>query len=230
LIEFWQDPLLLLCGILGGFCSSAPLGVINLWVTDVTLRRQERSLPAFLAGVILMDVGYAAIAFWGYHAFLQEGLRGALLGILGGLFLVALGILSMRGREPGGASFGANAVGRSPWRDFPIGLFMVASNPAFLMFWVFVIKAVEDRLGHLISLDGEVFFLVGIVLGDLVWFALLIGLVRRGRSAFQPQLVMRIRFGIACAFIAFGAWAIYRSTSALTAWSPTNPYGSLRYF
>ena len=53
--------LVALAGIAGGFCSSAPIGAINLWVTDATLSRREERLSAYLIGVIGADVGSSCL-------------------------------------------------------------------------------------------------------------------------------------------------------------------------
>lgn len=225
-----QDLLLLLVGCLAGFCSSAPLGVINLWVSDATLARQEKHLLPFLSGVIVMDVAYAAVAFWGYHTYLQDGPSAAVLGIMGGIFLVVLGFLSLRKGQA--ETHQDRFVQRqpTPWRDTLLGVFMVFSNPAFLMFWVFVIKVIEDKLGHVIAMDGEITFLTGIVIGDFVWFSLLIALVRRSRSSFQPRLLTKIRAGIAWCFIAFGVWSVYKASTHLGISGTPNPETSFRLF
>ena len=80
-------------GVIGGFCSSAPIGPINLWVADATLKNKDSELPVFLAGVIFCDMTYAGLASWGYYKWLEDGPLYSVFSISGGAFLIVLGIL-----------------------------------------------------------------------------------------------------------------------------------------
>lgn len=202
--------LLAACGALGGFVSSTPLGVINLWIVDSSIEASDRALKWFVLGVIVADVLYAALAAWGYHQFLQEGNLSRWMELIGGAFLVILGVANLRkaaaARKSGAAL--PPAVGERPFKDFTLGAFMCGSNPAFLMFWIYVIKKIEDGLAVTLTDASIIAFLGGIGLGDTLWFKLITTVVRRGRNAVNPRMLRLVSSGIAVVFVGFGIVAL----------------------
>lgn len=214
-----QLVLLFLAGIAGGFGSSAPLGPINLWIADTLLDSPAAKLRAFLSGVIACDAGYALLACWGYYQFLEDSTAGRVLGIAGGVFLVSLGVVAMRKQSlrEGDVKKAALSTG-NPLRDFCVGAFMVASNPGFLMFWMFVIEVLEHQLALHVVGGGAGFFVAGIVLGDFLWFSLLRYLVQRGRESFQTRWLRFLRVGIAAAFVVCGIVTVLHNGQALHTW------------
>jgi len=207
---------MLLAGLLGGLLSSAPLGVINLWITDKALAGTSRGLWWFIAGVVCADMAYAGVAAWGYHTFLQGSQAWPILEIVGGLLLVGLGVLNLRKKteKPKREAM----LGLTPWRDFAFGAFMCGSNPAFLMFWVFLVGEVETRLGLFPDELGTALFVVGTGVGDLLWFRLLLWLVNRGkRTAMAPRILAPARLVIACVFVVAGSVALYKGVHEVVA-------------
>lgn len=206
--------LVALAGIAGGFCSSAPIGAINLWVTDATLSHREHRLSPYLIGVITADVLHATVAAWGYHVFLVEGPIGRWLGVLGGAVLVALGCMGFlkrnEAREAEAKASGVE-VRSNRVQDFLLGAVMCGANPAFLMFWVFAINLIERHVGIPVTRLGLALFLGGIALGDGLWFNLLIHLVRKGRDKFKPAVLAHVRGAIAMVFVVIGSIAIFKS-------------------
>ena len=204
-----MEPLLILAAAcISGFCSSAPLGAINLWVTDRVLERRQLGLAWFLFGVIAMDCVHASLAAWGYHAFVDEGPVARWLSVAGGAFLIVLGSLSLLKRARAATSTPATTV-RRPLSNFLLGVFMCGANPAFLVFWVFAINQVEHHLQTII-LDWRLgIFLLGVAAGDAAWFRVLLHLVRKGRDSVRPRVLASVRMTIAEAFVLVGTAAVY---------------------
>ena len=209
-----------LVGLVSGFCSSAPLGPINLWLVEaVSSQRRRSSIFAFLSGVIITDMVFAATALWGYFALIrQTGLERTII-LAGASFLIIMGLISLvRLRRNGettparGPGFLAGITG--PAGHFFSGALFCGSNPAFLMFWVFVVNLMEKGLEHY-KLDpfNSALFLAGVALGDAVWFTLLTTLVRKGLNIAKPRLLLGLRVGIAGAFLVFGVIALWRNLS-----------------
>ena len=211
--------LVLAAGALGGFVSSTPPGVINLWIVHSSLERRRESVAWFIAGVIAADVAYAGIASWGYHVFVQDGPVSRSLGLIGGLFFVGLGLLNLH-QAWGAKSHAADVEGvtpitatraRKPGQDFALGAFMCGSNPAFLMFWVCAVKQVEERFSITLTQAAIAAFLIGVALGDSLWFRLLTFVVHRGRGAVRPRILRYVSSGIAVVFVGFGLHVLAKS-------------------
>src|SRR5262249_7588685 len=145
-----------------------------------------------------------------YHNFLQDGPYASWLELFGGAFLLIIGVANLRKAilargGSGAAPLPDQTVSRSraitrPARDFALGAFLCGSNPAFLMFWVYATKKIEEHTG--IDIDGSLIFafLGGICLGDAVWFKVLTTVVRRGQRTVRPRALRFVSSGIAAVF------------------------------
>jgi threonine/homoserine/homoserine lactone efflux protein len=206
------EVLILTAGILGGISSSAPLGIINLWITDAVLSKNEHKITWFIVGVIIADAGHAAMASWGYHEFLQEGGFDRWIGLLGGAFIAGMGLWSLRPTlKATQSTVTLPAPSYRKAHEFGLGLMMCGLNPGFLVFWMFIIDQIEKRLAAQVDGASLVAFLSGIIVGDILWFSVIIYLARKGRAHVDPKVLKLIRSGIAASFVALGVFAMYRS-------------------
>ena len=201
--------LVLIAGIIGGICSSAPFGIINLWITNAVLTKNEQKVFWFIGGVILADGAHAAMATWGYHEFLQKSGFERWIGIFGGLFVIAMGALGLKNAKPPEPEIQTSMSRKA--HEFTLGLMMCGLNPGFLVFWMFVIDQIESKISHQIEGLSLVNFLLGLVLGDLIWFSFIIGLAKKGRDHVHPRMLQLIRVSIALLFIIVGLFAVYKS-------------------
>lgn len=205
------EALIILAGLVGGVASSAPFGVINLWITDAVLSKTEHKILWFLVGVILADLAHAAMASWGYHEILQDSGFDQWVGVLGGVFIVAMGVFGLR--KPKELTLESPAKKLKKAHEFFLGIMMCGLNPGFLVFWMFVINQLETKLVVDIHGSNLLSFIIGILIGDLIWFLFIIMLARKGRDHVNPLILKLIRAVIAWVFIGLGIFAIYRSFS-----------------
>jgi threonine/homoserine/homoserine lactone efflux protein len=201
--------------MIGGVVSSAPIGPINLWVADATLRKQDRTLAAFLSGVILCDVGYAALAAWGHRAVVGDARVGALLSLMTGGVLMVVGAIMIRRAGAEQRPVPSRPVPFTPARHFLLGTIMMGGNPAFLMFWVFVVDFVALQIGGPLRSGLLVPFLAGVIIGDALWFAFLTGMVGSGSPLLGTVARQRLERALALGFIAAGIYSIMRGLSPL---------------
>jgi L-lysine exporter family protein LysE/ArgO len=200
---------LLAIGATCGFCSSAPLGPINIWIADQTLANKRNKLSWFLSGVIAADIIFASIAAWGYYEFFQNGVVKTWLPLIGGSFLILLGLSGFRKTKT--TQLETNVVFLHKNRSltsFSLGAFLCGSNPAFLLFWIFVFNQVDLRLSANPDTFQLLIFLIGVALGDLIWFRIFIHLISKGMNLLKPKIILYIRFTISAMFFAFGAYVI----------------------
>jgi threonine/homoserine/homoserine lactone efflux protein len=202
-------------GVIGGFCSSAPIGPINLWVADATLKNKDSELPVFLAGVIFCDMTYAGLASWGYYKWLEDGPLYSVFSISGGAFLIVLGILGFlqknRNSQVKSNTEDEKTNNKKTLGQFMLGFVMTGSNPAFLMFWVVAIDFLNQHNPGTPDQVQFVAFLVGIALGDGIWFKSIIALVKHGRDKINQRFLIGFRRIISLGFLCLGVAAILRN-------------------
>ena len=199
---------ILTIGVVSGFCSSTPPGPINMWLVDQTLASRKMSALPFLGGVIFSDILFALLAVWGYAKILHQEAMQSWVSQIAGIFLIIIGfygIFQLR-RHKDSTSPSSEPVKESvtPLKGFSIGMAMCGSNPAFLLFWVFVIDQCRRHLQ--IEFDGiySVALCLGIIIGDTIWFKSLIYLVKQGKKKLSELIIYRVRMGIALVFIFSG--------------------------
>ena len=197
---------LLLSGAICGFFSSSPPGPINLLVADSVIGTRSLHRNAFIIGVIIAELLLAGIAFWGYHRFFQTPAFQRWAPLIGGIFVMGLGIAGLFSQRPKGEE-GAGAggySGRKKGGDFLQGLFLCGSNPAFLLYWIYVMSALS-YVGLSTGVPMKsIYLLSGIALGNALWFKLFIGSLKRGADRLKGSFLPWLRKGISFALIALG--------------------------
>ncbi len=200
----------LLAGLVSGFCSSAPLGPINIWVADATISKQRHKISWFLFGVVFVDIIFAALAAWGYYSVLQDESVANWLPLVGGIFLILLGLSGIfRKDSPGRLKPEAFFLKQyQRFKNFGLGAFLCGSNPAFLLFWIFVVNQLDLRIGIKPDVLQLLMFLLGVGLGDLIWFNVFIRFVAKGIDLLNPRYIQFLRASISFIFLIFGCYAI----------------------
>ena len=208
----------LLAGLLSGFCSSAPLGPINLWLIEAIIADTVKSLKWFLLGVILVDMAFASMAVWGYYKYVAGSSYLQPLEIGAGIFLLMLGVFSFaKLKKDTGQDLGASKKSPLPlggFKHFMLGMTICGSNPGFLMFWLFVVNFINTSLDLTFTLLGNLIFVLGVGLGDGLWFSFLARLVKKGLNLAKPKILLGIRYAIAFAFLGFGVVTIWHGLMA----------------
>lgn len=200
-------------GIIAGFCSSTPPGPINMWLVDQTLSSKKIKSTAFLTGVILSDILFALLASWGYVKLLEQKAVLSWVKPISGFFLILIGffaVLQLFYLKEVKKSQSNQLNLASSFKNFSIGLAMCGSNPAFLLFWIFIIDQSKVILGTNIEGINTMFLCCGIAVGDIIWFKSLIYLVNKGKEQLDNRIIFRIRLAIAIIFIGSGFFALVR--------------------
>lgn len=203
----------MLAGLISGFCSSAPLGPINLWLVEAVIENTRRSIKWFLAGVICTDLAFAAVAIWGYYEFFQDSKYANLAQIVMGFFLLGIGIVTFwqlrnpREERKQKSPIDSNTTAA---KSFFMGSSLCGSNPGFLIFWLFVVNFISENLSVAATILTNLVFLLGVALGDGLWFTLLVKLVRKGLNLAKPKILLSIRYGICFGFFCFGSVTLWR--------------------
>ncbi len=184
--------LLLLAGswwIIGFSGAMMPGPVTTLIVTE-TARRGFIAGPLITIGHALLELVMVVALYFGLGDLLKQNAVAGAIGLLGGLFLLWMGLGIVRRAWQGQVSL--NVAQTLPSRgasDSPIiaGVLATITNPYWLLWWATVGAA------YLISfrafgLAGIVAFYIGHTLADWVWNNVVAFIVATGRRAMSDRV------------------------------------------
>jgi len=198
----------LLQGLLLGFSIAAPVGPVALLCIRRTLDRGFVSGLMSGLGAALADVIYGSVAAAGL-TLVADFLVGQQfwLRLLGGGFLVCLGISTFRSRSTEAAQVRENG---SLAHDFFSTLALTASNPMTIFAFIAIFGGFGVQAGP--TYHVYAFLLVlGVFLGSALWWLGLSALVNLLRQRMTPRLIIAINHTAALAIIIFGLYFIMQA-------------------
>lgn len=133
-------------GIALGLGIAVPIGPINLEIARRTLRGGFISGLAMGCGAATVDITYAILSSVGLRWLLNERwiLRG--MGFAGGLLLIYLGLMSLRGAlHPPRTVDDAAPPTHRPHTHYLTGLLMTCLSPMTLLFWFVAVPGVVGQ-------------------------------------------------------------------------------------
>jgi threonine/homoserine/homoserine lactone efflux protein len=204
------DGTLFLRGLGLGFVIAAAIGPIGLLCIRRTL--VDGALAGFVSGLgaATADAFYGALAAFGLTALtgLLISLRGP-LGVVGGAFLVWLGLRTMRARPL--------AAAEAPARPGLAGAYLstlalTLTNPATILSFAAVFVGLGAVAG---GFAGALGLTVGVGLGSAAWWAVLAIAVSTLRRRISPRVIAGVNAVSGALLIAFGLVAIAGALAAL---------------
>lgn len=198
----------LVIGIVCGIFSSTPPGPINLLIADSVLSGQKIKLKSFLSGIILIDALFALLAFWGYNVFLEGTDISFYLSLFGGFILIILGAFGIYQNFSTKPVKEKTQFGHTTF--FLKGVLLMVSNPGFIAFWLVVANQIDFLAFHKVNTLRTIPLILGVALGDLLWFILFIRLLRFGKGKMNHLLIPKLRLIISSLLIVLGCYAIYK--------------------
>ncbi|MFH1312395.1 MAG: LysE family transporter [Candidatus Eisenbacteria bacterium] len=184
-----------------GFSGALVPGPVLTVTIKEAGRRGARAGPLVTLGHGIAEIGITVALILGVSAFLDDPRVKTIVAIVGGLFLIAMGInMLYRVRsldeviaEETGKEIGSN---RTP---ILLGMSATLSNPYWFGWWGSIgatLLVASSSLGHI----GIVAFITGHVLSDFVWYTIVSCLVSLGLS-YSRGLWYKITFGVCGGFL-----------------------------
>ena len=175
----------LLRGILLGLSITAPIGPTNVEVIRRGAQQGWKSARAFCLGVIVALVIYLLLVVLGLSFLTESELFNIVLTILGVLVLAYLSYNALKdfftGRE---IEFEEVGSGKG---HFVPGIVLTISNPAILLLWTGIMGA--DLAASGASLSQGLMLSIGILMGVILFFTILIFLIHYGRKFLQQRVI-----------------------------------------
>ena len=199
------DLFILTFGLVCGFLSSAPPGTINLWLINQTLNHLKENFW-FLLGIVIADCLYAAVAVWGYHTLIDGTVIETGMLAVGAICVITMGVTTLLSKRK--EADVKLTMTEKPHQQFAMGLLMCGGNPAFLVFWIFAVGVLEDRFSIKIEGPSILYFTLGIVLGDYLWFSCLISIVKKFRQKITSKYLLLFNRFVGVTFMVIGTIAL----------------------
>lgn len=196
MIAFW----LWLKGLIAGLAIAAPVGPVNVLCASRTLSKGRASGLVSGLGAATADALYGAVAGFSISLvidFLRQ--EESPIRILGGLLLIAIGILYFRKRPQPLDAASPNNTGHS---DYTSTLLLTLTNPTTILSFIAVLAALG--MGHHRSLWLSFLLVGGIFCGSMLWWIVLVQIVNRLRDHFNSRAIAWMNRIAGLAIGAFG--------------------------
>jgi len=192
--------------------SIAPTGPIALIVLKRSLRREHLNALALVSGAALAEAGYALLAYLGIHfALTRYPLQTCILRILAGVLLIIFAIVFIFDGHPHQPK---NIIRRNPGTNFLMGLSIAGLNPTFLITWVGAVTAARS-LGLISDIHAAPGFAVGVVVGPIVWFSILLAFINYHMDSIHPETLVKIEKVLPLILIGLAAFILTQAFSTL---------------
>lgn len=199
-----MDTAVFIKGLIIGFSIAAPVGPIGLLCIQRTLTYGRLSGLLTGLGAATADGFYGAVAAFGLAA-VSSFLIGQQfwLGLVGGLFLLYLGIKILR-TPPATAAVTDKHKGLI--YDYVSCFFLTLANPATILTFVAIFAGLG--LGsHDIGTASALFMTVGVLAGSALWWLILSGGVSFVRHKVNEKLLKTINVVSGFILIGFSVYA-----------------------
>jgi len=152
---------------------------------------------------ILIDISVILLIYFGLGQFLQIVTVQIILSILGGIFIIWLGINMFRTRAK--VVYGSADLRYSA---FTLGILTTVFNPMFLLWWA-TIGSMFIMKFHEFGITGLIAFIFAMELPNLTWYPLASIVTYKTSSSLRGQKIKEWLF-IICSMllVGFGTWFV----------------------
>ena len=194
-------------GLMIGLAIAAPVGPIGVLTIKTTLAHGRMAGFATGAGAAVADTFYAIIGVFGVvlvFSLLND--YSNIIRIVGGFFLMNLGIKMMFALPQPQKDASVKPLGSQLVKDFITTFFLTLTNPATIVAFLAIFAAIGvDASGHPIE---AVITVAGVFCGSLLWWLILTNTVSLMRKRVDEKLMQRINIVAGFMILLFGAVAI----------------------
>jgi threonine/homoserine/homoserine lactone efflux protein len=188
-----------------GFGLAFMIGPVFFMLIQTSILKGARAAIVFDLGVILADIAFVLLAYYGSHQFLTKIKDDPKLFFLGGtiLFIYGLGIFLKKDKR----EIGVNQEFDLPEKNNYIGLFLKGFflnfiNVGVLAFWLFLVLGIGPSLE---MNENRIFqFFAAIIIAYFVTDLGKIVLAKQLRKKLTLQVIIKIKRGMGIALMIFG--------------------------
>ena len=193
-------------GLIIGISVAAPVGPIGVLTIKRTLTEGRTSGFVTGMGAAMADTVYGIIAGCGLTAISSFLLTQAFwLKLIGGLFLLFLGVKSFMSKPP---EKSAEIAGKGLFYNFISTFFLTVTNPSTILSFLAIFAGLglgSSKTDYFSSL----ILVFGVFLGSALWWFILSFTVSFFRSKVTDNRLVRINRISGALITAFGLWTLY---------------------
>ncbi len=193
-----------------GFTVAAAVGPIGLLCVQRTLQRGWRVGFISGVGVATADALYGLIGGLGLTVITSFLVGQQLwLRLVGGLVLVYIGVKALRAKQMQAAKDKQAGTG-DYLTEYVSIFFLTLSNPMTIIFFAGIYAGIgELGVGSGWAAAGP--FALGIFLGSVVWWLVLITTVNLVRHRFKPEMLLGLNKLTGVVIAGFGVWIVWQA-------------------
>ncbi|MFT7330276.1 MAG: threonine/homoserine/homoserine lactone efflux protein [Roseivirga sp.] len=188
-----------------GFGLAFMIGPVFFMLIQTSILKGARAAIVFDLGVILADIAFVLLAYYGSYQFLTKIKDDPKIFFLGGaiLFIYGLGIFLKKDKK----EIGVNQEFDLPEKNNYIGLFLKGFflnfiNVGVLAFWLFLVLSIGPSLE---MNENRIFqFFAAIIIAYFVTDLGKIVLAKQLRKKLTLQVIIKIKRGMGIALMIFG--------------------------
>ncbi len=203
------------CAFIMGFVAAVPVGATQLEIARRSINGYLSSALVVVAGALMSDIMYGAIALFGIATFLQDPKVVAVFEAVSAVMCTALGIWAIHeSRHSENADRPARQLLRQHHTAVATGFGLAVMNPLMIMWWLFGARVLKD-FGVFRQYDTSsllVFLLAG-SLGIASYSSLLAIVVYRVKTFCTERTIRRV--SSACGVVLIGLAVYFAVRSAV---------------
>lgn len=169
--------------------------------------------PMVVAGHGVLELALLALVFAGLGGVISSHRSVTVLGLVGGIALIAMGIITLFGTGGSQADATGNPRAMGALRQAAAGAVSSVSNPYWVVWWATVgmgYLAMAGRFGP----AGVGSFFGGHILADFAWFTLVSALVSSGRGVVGGKAYRAVVLACGVFLVVFGMYFVFRSVTS----------------
>jgi threonine/homoserine/homoserine lactone efflux protein len=174
-----------LVGFSGAMMPGPMLGI----TIDGSLKKGWTAGPLIVLGHGILEFILIIIMTFGLRDFFSNPTVAGLIGLFGGAFLAWMGYGMIKSGINKSVTLGSQRSENSPGvRNFALaGAVVSATNPYFILWWAST--GMESiRQSYALGLIGVLFFFIGHILSDLVWYTAISTALSRGKKLISDNI------------------------------------------
>jgi threonine/homoserine/homoserine lactone efflux protein len=207
-MDFLQSLGIIFKGLALGFSIAAPIGPIGVLCIRRTLARGFKSGLVSGLGAASADAFYGTIAAAGLTLVANFLIKQQLwLGLLGGGFLLYLGVKSFRTQAPAESNSSEKS---STGGDYLSTLLLTLSNPMTIFMFVAIFGSLSFQSGAVYGFDAFLLVL-GVFSGSALWWLTLSAMVSLLREKVNTNLMGWVNRLAGVVIAGFGIYVLVKS-------------------